>query len=325
MMKKLRNILIALFLLVVIVFAILFGPYILNVHHYKADPELGYYADFYVYVSPKSKRLAKSGEPVTILVQPNNSGNSDDPKFHQKDAWWMGFGRRRIADELGVVLLVPAFIRPSEDWHIYTHALDLDVFTTERVDLSRIDLQLISMIEHTRSELQIKGVLIRDQVLIQGYSASGMFANRFAALHPGRIMAVAVGSPGGWPIAPIVKYQNEELLYPAGIANIVKLTGFQFDSINYRKMPQLVVMGSLDENDSLEFTDGWEPVNSAIVNRLFGNTPLLRWDKAKEVYRIAGAQVQFQLVEGVGHDRKTLQHYTTNFFKKILSGKRNPE
>jgi dienelactone hydrolase len=299
--------------------AIIIGPYVFNVRHFQAHPEGGYHADFYVYVSPKAKRLASKGKPVVILVQPNNSGNSDDPEFHEKDAWWMCFGRHRLANELGVALLVPAFIRPAQDWHIYTHALDLDVFTTERIDLKRIDLQLISMIEHTRATLEQAGIATRKKILLQGYSASGMFANRFATLHPDRVMAVASGSPGGWPIAPVASYQNEALPYPAGITNLIELTGSPFDSIEYQKMPQLIVMGALDENDSLDYTDGWEEENADRVKRLFGATPISRWDVAKAVYRQGHANVQFELVEGIGHDRRSLQQYTTEFFRDVLA------
>jgi pimeloyl-ACP methyl ester carboxylesterase len=306
-------------LFVLVVVAVIFlGPYSLRVQHIKAQPLSGFHADYYLYVSPKVTQLASKGKPVVILVQPNNSGNSDDPKFHQKDAWWMCFGRHRLANELGVALLVPAFIRPAEDWHIYTHALDLDVFTTTRVDLKRIDLQLIAMVEHTRATLQAAGIATHEKILLQGYSASGMFANRFATLHPDRILAVASGSPGGWPIAPVTRYKNTDLPYPAGIANLDELTGMTFDSVNYRSMPQLIVMGSLDDNDSLPYTDGWEEETAAEVNRLFGAMPLTRWEGAKSMYRLGNATVRFELVDGIGHDRKGLQYLTTEFFQEIL-------
>ncbi len=318
MKKKLRYIFIAILLIVIIVPSVVIGPYFFTVAHFKANPEKGYHADFYLYVSPKARRLAEAGKIATLLIQPNNSGNSDDPGVHRKDAWWMGFGRHNLADDLGVVLLVPAFVRPSQDWHIYTHALDRDVFTTGREDLFRIDLQLLAMIEDARKTLAADGLNTNEQFLIQGFSASGMFANRFATLHPKSVLAVAAGSPGGWPIAPIMDYQGESLLYPAGVADLKELTGNSFDSINYRKMPQLVVMGSLDDNDALDFTDGWEKENADRVKRLFGPDPVSRWQKAEEVYEIGAAKVRFELVEGIGHDRRALQYLTTDFFTSVL-------
>src|SRR5512139_2521440 len=126
-MKKVLRIANALLIAFLTVIAIILGPYTLRVKYFSAHPTTVYSADFYLYISPTANHTARSGQVVTILVQPNNSGiNSDDPEIHRRDAWWTGLERRTVADELGVVLLVPAFIRPAEAWQIYTHALDRD-------------------------------------------------------------------------------------------------------------------------------------------------------------------------------------------------------
>jgi len=318
-MKIVIRILAGLVVAFLIVVAIVVGPYTWRVQHFKANPTNGYHADFYLYVSPAAKRAARDGKEITILVQPNNSGiNSDDPEVHRKDAWITGFERHSIADDLGVALLVPAFIRPGEDWQIYTHALDRDTLTTKRTDLKRIDLQLIAMIEHARAELAKSGIHTDEKVFMQGFSASGMFANRFTILHPERVKAATIGSPGGWPIAPIPNFNGEQLPYPAGIADLEVLTGIQFDETIYNTVPQLIYMGSADDNDSLDFTDGWDEADAQLVDRLFGADPLSRWDDIEAIYQEAGTNVQFILVDGVGHDRKTLQKYSIEFFKKIL-------
>jgi len=318
-MKIVIRVVIAITAAFVIVAAVIFGPNWLRVQHFNSDPARGYYADFYVYVSPNAQRAAREGKQITILVQPNNSGiSSDDPAVHRKDAWWTGFERHRIANELGVVLLVPAFIRPGEDWTIYTQALDRDSLTVERADLKRIDLQLIAMIDHARSALAADGIQTDEKILIQGFSASGMFANRFTILHPDRVKAATMGSPGGWPIAPLTTFDGEQLPYPAGVADLESLTGERFDAAAYNLVPQLIYMGSLDDNDSLDFTDGWDEAAAGQVNHLFGEDPISRWDDAVALYQEAGANAQFLLVDGIGHDRKALQNYSTEFFKEIL-------
>lgn len=296
-----------------------FGPYAARVQHIQADTTAGFYADYYLYASPAARSRAASGNLVTILVQPNNSGtNSDDPAVHRRDAWWTGFERKRIADELGVALLVPAFLRPAEDWKIYTHALDRDVMTTGRIDLARLDLQLIAMIDAARARLRQEGIQTDERVLIQGFSASGMFANRFTALHPTRVKGVTAGSPGGWAIAPLAEWAGERLPYPIGIADVGELTGVPFDSAAYAVIPQLIYMGSLDDNDSVDFTDGWEREASELIDRLFGIHPLSRWEISQTLYRHAGANVRFLLIEGVGHDRPALQDSSTAFFARLL-------
>jgi dienelactone hydrolase len=319
-MKAVFRAFLGLIMIVALAAALFLGPYALQVQHFPAIPIDGYHADFYLYVSPAAKRAARLGQIVTILVQPNNSGiNSDDREVHRKDAWWTGFERYQIANELGVILLVPAFIRPGEDSHIYTHALDRDSLTTEREDLKRVDLQLIAMIEAARVRLAGSGIQTDEQILLQGFSASGMFANRFTVLHPDRVKAATIGSPGGWPIAPIESFENEGLNYPAGIADLESLTGISFDSAAYNAVPQLIYMGSADENDSLDFTDGWDEVDAQRVDALFGADPLSRWDDAQAIHLAAGANVEFLLIDGVGHDRKALQGYSTEFFRKILN------
>lgn len=305
-------------LILLAVLAAVLGPYAIRVRHFAAAPEAGYRADFYLYVSPGAKRAAKAGEPAVLLVQPNNTGRlSDDAGFTRRDAWLMGYGRKSLADQLGVVLLVPAFLRPADDWEVYTHALDRDVFTTERPELARPDLQLLAMIDTARADLAARGLPTRKRVLMQGFSASGMFANRFTALHPGRVLAAAVGSPGGWPIAPAVA-GADSLAYPAGVADLEALTGTPFDAASFSAVPQLFVMGDRDHNDGLDHRDGWEEEAAAQVDRLFGNDPQARWPLAESLYRKAGVDARFVLVPGVGHDRRRLQALSTEFLAQQL-------
>lgn len=318
-MKLVLRVLVALIVLLAIAAAWIVAPYSLRVQHFAADPRAGYGADFYLYVSSAARRRAQDGELATILVQPNNSGsNSDDAEVHLKDAWWTCFGRHRLAEDLGVVLLVPAFVRPAVDWHIYTHALDRDALTTQRVDLARPDLQLIAMLARARAELAAEGFASDERILIQGFSASGMFANRFTALHPGRVKGAAIGSPGGWPIAPLAEVRGLRLDYPAGIADLETLTGSPFDVGRFCAVPQLFVMGSLDDNDSLDFGDGWDEEQADALQLAVGSSPLERWDDARAMYAQVHASAEFLLVEGVGHERRKLQQHSTDFFRRLL-------
>jgi hypothetical protein len=138
-------------------------------------------------------------------------------------------------------------------------------------------------------------------------------------LHPDRVKAATIGSPGGWPIVPVAECNSEVLIYPAGVADLELLTGEAFDAATYNSIPQLIYMGSLDDNDSLDFTDGWDEANAQMVAELFGDNPLSRWDDAESIYLAEGANAQFLLVDGIGHDRKELQKYSTEFFKSVLN------
>jgi pimeloyl-ACP methyl ester carboxylesterase len=312
------KVLLGLALVIGIGVAALLGPYALRVDRVAANPATGFRSDYYLYVPATLHRDARG--MATLLVQPNNSGRtSDDIASHQRDAWLTGFERKRIADDLGVALLVPAFPRTARDWRVYTHALDRDVLTTRDPQLARLDLQLLAMIDDARQRIRARGTPVDPRVLVQGFSASGMFANRFTALHPQRVRAASIGSPGGWPIAPVAKLGADALPYPAGIADLEALVGTPFDAAAYARVPQYLYMGDADDNDSLDFEDGWDKPAAAEVDRLFGDTPTARWKAAERLYAQAGADARFELVPGIGHDRKALQDRSTAFFRKVLA------
>ncbi len=67
-----------------------------------------------------------------------------------------------------------------------------------------------------------------------------MFVNRFTFLHPDRVRAAAIGSPGGWPIAPVEKYKDKTLRYPIGVADLKTVAGKQLDLITLRKVPLFI-------------------------------------------------------------------------------------
>jgi pimeloyl-ACP methyl ester carboxylesterase len=312
------KVLLGLLLVTGIGIAVLLGPYAWRVQRVDAAPANGFHSGYYLYVPTSLHRDADG--VATLLVQPNNSGRvSDDLASHRRDAWMTGFERKQVAEDLGVALLVPAFPRPARDWRVYTHALDRDVLTTRDPALARLDLQLIAMIDDARARLHKEGLQVDARVLLQGYSASGMFANRFTALHPQRVRAATIGSPGGWPIAPVAKVGVAALPYPSGIADLQALTGNSFDAAAFARVPQFLYMGDADDNDSLDFGDGWDKPMASEVDRLFGATPLARWRHAEALYAQAGANARFELVPGVGHDRKALQARSTAFFKQVLA------
>jgi hypothetical protein len=44
-----------------------------------------------------------------------------------------------------------------------------------------------------------------------------------------------------------------------------------------------------------------------------------RWEHAERLYERAGVDARFELVDGVGHDRKALQERSTAFFAQELA------
>ncbi|HTH50418.1 MAG TPA: hypothetical protein VL501_00710, partial [Pyrinomonadaceae bacterium] len=145
------------------------------------------------------------------------------------------------------------------------------------------------------------GVKLDKKVLINGFSAQGMFANRFTFLHPDRVKAAAIGSPGGWPIAPVAAYKNRDLRYPIGVADLKLVSGRGLDMKKLRQVPMFLFIGDKDENDSVPFDDSYDPQDRELIDPLFGKKPVERWPVSEQLYKQAGLNATFRTYAGVAH------------------------
>ena len=268
-----------------------------DVRKIEADPSRGFAYPYYLYVPPKSE------QPVGrhLLVLPNNTGKgNDDLNFHEANV------KRRIAQvplafgKLNAPAIMPVFPRPDKEWKIYTHALDRDSLITEKKEFARFDVQLVAMIDDARRRLA-EEIPLDKRVLVYGFSAAGMFANRFAFLHPDRVLAAAVGSPGGWPIAPAGEFNRKKLRYPIGIGDIENVAGKKLDLKRLKDVRFFVFLGDKDDNDSVVFGDGYEPEDKDLVFELFGKVPVARWETSKKLYADAKLNSEFKMYPGIGH------------------------
>lgn len=307
----------------ILILAAVFGAQTIEFYRHltrvEASPEDGFYHPYYFYTPGDVKRTARNGQTITLLVLPNNTGTTtDDLDQHRKSVLEDLQMMRTIAGSLDVVILEPVFPRPESDWQVYTHALDRDTLTTDIVELSRTDLQLVAMIDDATVRLEEKGWQVDDRVLMWGFSASGMFTNRFTLLHPERVKAAVIGSPGGWPIAPVETYQGECLRYPVGICDVEEITGQPVDLDTYAAVPQFFFIGGDDLNDSVPYDDSYDDEDREIIYPLFGDTPVERWDDAQAIYEEAGINAEFHVYEGVGHNPAPALQDTVEFLRAEL-------
>jgi dienelactone hydrolase len=267
-----------------------------------ADPAAGFAYPYYMYVPAALRDAGEKGKIQTLLILPNNTGKiSDDMKVHEEAVKRRSAQYVETASKLGVIVLAPVFPRPESDWQIYTHALDRDAMLTDKKEYRRFDLQLLAMIDHARRNLAKEKLKTGKRLLIMGFSASGMFSNRFTFLHPERVKAAAVGSPGGWPIAPVETYKEKTLRYPIGTGDFKATTGHKLNIKALRKVPFFIYLGDKDDNDSLPFTDGYEPEDKELVFALFGETPVSRWEIIKKIYLDAKLDATFKLYPNAKH------------------------
>lgn len=307
------------FLLIILV--IIGANFFIHLEKYPANIKREFYSSYYLYTPNSVVKKAENNKEITILVIPNNSGGTNDNiKFHAKFALFQVFLGHLIFEDLNVVILEPIFPRTDRNWRIYTHALDRDVLKTEIKKLKRLDLQLENMVDETIKRFNKKGWKVNNKFLIFGFSASGMFANRFTLLHPDRVLAASIGSPGGWPISPIKSWKGNLLRYPIGISDIDELIGRELEIEVYKNVPQLFYLGEEDKNDSVPYSDSYEHEDAELLNKLFGDNLIERWEIAEKIYKNMGANVNFELYSGIGH-RPSLKSIkdTKRLFKKAIN------
>jgi predicted esterase len=253
-----------------------------------------------------------------LLGIPNNTGfATTDPDLLDANGEciieeWEAFGTR-----LGIPLLVPLFPRPAiagEAENLYVHALSRASLLSDRPAYKRVDLQFVAMIDDAEKVLAKRNIRMSQRVLLTGFSASGMFVSRFAMLHPDRVLAVAAGSPGGWPIVPETEDKGESLPYPLGISDLRTLVGHSVDLPALRRVAWYYYMGAQDRNDSVIFRDSFSKAHEQIIFGHFGTDPIQRFGAAEMAYRRNGLNAQFKLYPAVGHQMSTDMHADVEAF-----------
>ena len=282
------------------------------------NPAEGFNFPYYLFIP----QVINWSKPVHLLVEPCNTGVSRSLKSLDRKVKALAEASHAslIAKRLRVPLLVPVFPRPggnqllvpisprpgSDQWQAYTHALDRDTLLIRDGDLKRIDLQLINMIAHAQRLLRYNNVNVNDKVFMNGFSASGTFANRFAILHPTVVRAVAAGGVNGIPTFPTDRWDDVPMRYPVGIADVKEIADIEFDGAAYKKVSQYIYMGALDDNDTVPYRDAYDKVDAELVKSLIGAKMMPdRWEVSQSVYKALEMPAQFVTYENTGHQIKS--------------------
>lgn len=279
------------------------------------QPSLGFNYPYYL-------RVPASTSPTTVavlVVESNNSGVHDEFDRHiegvRSHATGNGIGPL-VAAHLNQPLLIPVFPRSEERWEIYTHALDRDAMLLREDKAERLDLQLLGMVAHARQKLDAAGLEAEEKFVLVGFSASGTFSNRFAFLHPGKLLAVVSGAVNAFPMLPVSRLDGFELRFPLGTADVETLTGRKFQLERWRQLPQFIFMGAADDNDAVQFDDAYSEAERETVFAALGRSMVQRWSTAQAVYLGEQPYVTFVTYGQVGHwTDKRINRDIVNFVK----------
>lgn len=287
-----------------------------------AHPELGFNFAYYLRIP---KGLNKE-QIQYLLVETNNSGVNDTLSFHEKETYLETIRNSlgaSLCSNLKVPFLIPIFPRPAKEWELYTHAFDRDVASIKEGAMKRLDLQLIAMIEHSKTVLKKYGIATKDKFLMNGFSASGTFANRFTLIHPTLVAGTACGGINAIPILCVNKLEKTELKYPIGISDFEQLFGTSVNLEEYKKVPQFIYMGENDKNDAVLFDDAYSKAERKLIFKLLGQQLIPdRFSKCESIYIENKVNSTFKVYPGIGHqtDRKVLNE-VVDFFTKIMEQK----
>jgi hypothetical protein len=270
----------------------------------EADPDAGYNYPYFLYAPNRY-----SGQTTPILVEPVNTGrpsnNLEDHITSGRDTVQSGLGRS-IADSVEAPFVVPVFPRPAGDpvdaTH-YVHQLDDTTMSISEGPLERVDLQLLKMVEDAQSRLSERDYPVDDGIMLNGFSASGNFVDRFAVLHPDRVVSVTAGGLNGMAILPLEEAEGQELPYHVGVSNLDELVGSTLNKDALDEVNQFLYMGADDTNDTIPYDDAWtdEDMRQLALD-VYGEDMILeRFPRCQRAYQEAGIEAQFRVYSDTGH------------------------
>ena len=269
-----------------------------------------------------------AGEAIIphLIVETNNTGPiSPEVEPHLEPASALarqGLGGR-VSQALRAPLLMPVFPR---DPSLYTHSLGRSTILSESRNLRRLDLQLLAMARDAREELAELGYSIHRKLMLTGFSASAMFATRFAAIHPEEVAAVAAGGLNAFVILPVADLSGDRLLYPLGVSDMQEVTGGAFDEQAWCDVPQLLFMGAEDTNDAVDFDDSYSADDRRLIHQRLASRMIPdRWQACERVYQSARAPARFKTYEGVAHGTNGLVRRDCASFLAEVAGRGHPK
>ncbi len=179
----------------------------------------------------------------------------------------------------------------------------------------RIDLQVLNIINEVKQRMS-KQIKIKEKIFLNGYSSSGVFAQRFVLLHPEIVEMACIGGASG--SIPMPLFQLE---YPLGIKDYRKITGKEFNNESYSKVKFRYYVGELEDQKkaSKRFDEEGKAVSmhdmsffersvpsavGAIQRKLFGKNILERSINQITLLKKMGIDIKQKIVIGRTHSNQ---------------------
>ena len=190
---------------------------------------------------PKSKRINNQ-----IILESNNL-ETDNLERLLEQASETGKSLARLTSDFPAPIIIP--ILPSFRSGPYFQQLSRECFELDSNNPNyRIDKQIVRLINVTKEYLLNKyGIKAEDKILLNGYSSSGVFAQRFTFIHPELVDTACIGGASG-----SIPLPSDKIGYPIGIKDYDQLFGKSFDFKNYSKIKFRYYVGELETSRKSE-------------------------------------------------------------------------
>ena len=216
--------------------------------------------------------------------------------------------------------IVPGFPRTPNDGPDYIQSLTLPSYKSDLVrsgyklddisndsfskeTLTRVDEQLLAMIDDAKARLSDESYQVADQIHMSGFSAASTFANRFAFLYPDEVRAIGAGGNTIHPL-PKASHDGTTLPFPLGTADYKELTGRSFDLDAWAAIDRYIFVGRQDQPLPENDTGGYyePPRYRETVREVFGmNRVTERYPFVKSQYNEFSDNAVFQIFDDIGH------------------------
>ena len=298
----------------------------------EPNEELGFLLPFVVII-PKDEVCNHVGLSLPTPMTSNDNMSDTLEKLKQKS----GMSNKFFKLKMPIIYpLIPRFK------NYYTSLYSSDVFNNNlnKIDNSNltdedkkrlIDIhkQIYNMVKYGITFLREMGIDVKDKVVVDGYSATGKFANLFTALHPDIVSACISGASAGLLLRPIKEIDGRPINFPLGINDV----DINFEEFSH--VPQFYYQGLDDFNDAAlckcELEDETDKLGNPIAKRdenghpipilidgfyssfdrecykgqeidiiykYFGQNPQERFLDAEKYYREMGANATFKMYKG---------------------------
>ena len=179
----------------------------------------------------------------------------------------------------------------------------------------RIDNQIINIIENVKKiSKEITNITMQDRIFLNGYSSSGVFAQRFSLLHPEIVDSVCIGGASG--SIPVI---INDIEYPLGIGNFEQIFGKEFNTNEYLKIKFRYYVGELElERKAMDRNDeNGNPAPMHDMSYFKRSVPKAVGQKQRELYgrnlferaykiisdlREKGVNISHTVIQGRGHN-----------------------